>query len=57
MPAHPRTFERLNRELTAATTVERCDEILDTILDYRQNATEWDADQWGLTAPDDHTDK
>ncbi len=29
--------------------LRRADEILDEYLDYRDHATAWDADRWGLT--------
>jgi len=48
MPAAPKAFERLASELTLATNPVRRDELLDEWLDYRDCATEWDAQQWGF---------
>lgn len=48
MPAHPRAFWRLAEELASATDPGRRDELLDEWIDYRDRATEWDADRWGL---------
>ena len=48
MPAHPRAFQRLAEDLTASTDPGKRDELLDEWLDYRDRATEWDADQWNL---------
>ena len=48
MPAHPKTYERLYRDLANATTDQRRDEILDIIIEYQQGATGWDMDQWGF---------
>ena len=49
MPGHPRAFQCIARELAAATNSDRRDELLDEWLDYRDRATEWDADRWGFT--------
>jgi hypothetical protein len=50
MPAHPKAFARLADHIRKAKTCEDQDRWLDIWLDYRDNATEWDADQWGLEA-------
>lgn len=48
---HRSARDRLFREIAEAKP-ERRDHYLDQYLDYRDLATEWDADQWGLQ-PDD----
>lgn len=48
MPAHPAAFAHLADRLRSATDPGARDELLDTWLQYRDHATEWDADQWGL---------
>jgi hypothetical protein len=52
MPAHPKTFERIERRLQMTTDPVLRDALLDEMLDVRELATNWDADQWGLN-PDD----
>jgi hypothetical protein len=52
MPAHPAAFARLAAELRRTRDPARRDQLLDTWLDYRDRATEWDARRWGLE-PDD----
>ncbi|MFD6415972.1 hypothetical protein [Streptomyces sp. NPDC060194] len=48
MSAGKGAFRRLAAELAAATTPARRDELLDEWVDYRDRATEYDADQWGF---------
>lgn len=48
MGAHPDTFERLTRQLVAATDPQVIDELLDLWVDVSSRATEWDAQQWGF---------
>jgi hypothetical protein len=48
MPAHEEAITRLRDKAANAKTREEQNHWLDLILDYTQNATEWDADQWGL---------
>lgn len=38
---------RLFEEIALATG-ERLDQLLDLYLDYRDRATEWDAEKWGF---------
>lgn len=49
MPAHAKAYERLHRALACTDDRARQDELLDEILSCQQEATEWDADQWGLS--------
>ncbi|SCD41095.1 hypothetical protein GA0115251_106933 [Streptomyces sp. TverLS-915] len=48
MSAHPRFFQQLSRELAAASSPARRDELLDYWIDCRDRATEWDAHCWGF---------
>ncbi|WP_399142210.1 hypothetical protein Q3A86_33235 [Streptomyces sp. NBUA17] len=48
MPAPEGAFAALAARLRAATTAETVDMLLDRWIDYRDYATEWDADQWGF---------
>ncbi|MEU5976322.1 hypothetical protein [Streptomyces sp. NPDC047315] len=48
MPAHPNHYQRLATELATATRPARRDELLDEWLDWRDLATEWDAQLWGF---------
>lgn len=50
MPAHPDAFEVLTRRLRRTQDPELIDALLDIWNDYKQRATEWDADQWGFDA-------
>ncbi|WP_282795751.1 hypothetical protein [Streptomyces sp. CC224B] len=52
MPAHPAAYGRLAAQLRLTPDPDLRDQLLDTWLDYRDLATEWDARQWGLQ-PDD----
>jgi hypothetical protein len=46
--ASPKAFEALAVRLRFATSAEAVDALLDTWLDYRDRATEWDAARWGF---------
>lgn len=48
MPAHPAAYARLANRLRETTEPATRDQLLDQWLDYRDHATDWDADQWGL---------
>jgi hypothetical protein len=52
MPAHPAAYGRLATQLRLTLDPDLRDQLLDTWLDYRDRATEWDARRWGLK-PDD----
>ena len=49
MPAHPRAFQRIANDIATTADPDKRDELLDEWLDCRDRATEWDADQWGLS--------
>ncbi|MEW1630790.1 hypothetical protein AB0387_25950 [Streptomyces sp. NPDC089173] len=48
MPAHPKAFQRIADQLATTTDPDRRNELLDEWLDYRDQATEWDARRWGF---------
>jgi hypothetical protein len=49
MPASPEAFRTLAIHIKAADGNRRLqDGLLDLWLEYRDLATEWDADRWGL---------
>lgn len=49
MPASPEAFERLARHIAGAEGNRLLqDGLLDIWLEYRDLATEWDADKWGF---------
>lgn len=48
MAASERAFEHLRTRLRGASDRPMQDEILDLWLDFRDLATEWDAQQWGF---------
>lgn len=48
MPASPEAFENLSQHLRRASSRQLQDGLLDLWLEYRDLATEWDADQWGF---------
>lgn len=48
MPAHPNAYAHLAERLRRTKETSARDELLDTWLDYRNHATDWDADQWDL---------
>lgn len=50
MPAAPEAFSRLALHIKGAGSNRLLqDGLLDLWLEYRDLATEWDADQWGFT--------
>jgi hypothetical protein len=48
MPASPGVFKTLGLHIKAAKDRRLQDSLLDMWLEYRDLATEWDADQWGF---------
>ncbi|MCX5562746.1 hypothetical protein [Streptomyces sp. NBC_00038] len=52
MPASQAAFEALAVRLRFASDPGSVDMLLDTWLDYRDRATEWDAKRWGFEDPD-----
>lgn len=48
MPAALQAFESLAVRLRSASDPRSVDMLLDTWLDYRDRATEWDAKRWGF---------
>ncbi|WP_405991076.1 hypothetical protein [Streptomyces sp. NBC_00986] len=48
MAASPKAFEALAVRLRFASDPGSVDLLLDTWLDYRDRATEWDAARWGF---------
>lgn len=48
MSAHPDAFEKLSKAISRTKDRKIHDELLDLWLDYRDRATEWDAQGWGF---------
>ncbi len=49
MSAAPEAFAQLAEQLRQETDRATQDRYLDLWIDYRDRATEWDAEQWGLS--------
>jgi hypothetical protein len=49
MPASPEAFDVLASHIKGTTNRRLQDGLLDIWIDYRDRATEWDADKWGFT--------
>lgn len=48
MPASPEAFNVLGAHIKGTTNRRIQDGLLDIWLEYRDLATEWDADKWGF---------
>lgn len=48
MSAHPDAFKKLSKDISRTKDRKIHDELLDRWLDYRDRATEWDAQNWGF---------